>query len=416
MNESRVDADVATARSTAKMLARAIRVYYQPTAARLVALPDSHQRPIPVLRPLLPEASKLLPYLQRMDSSRIYANWGPLVMELSERLCQAFAVPEGSVVCANSGMSALMGAILATAGPAAPARKLAAMPDFTFTATALAVQLCGYEPLLTSSSNDSWTLGAKELLARPEVVAKLGLVVPVAPFGRLEGLEQWQHFHEVTGVPVVVDAAACFEALHSRQVSAGRLPLILSFHATKAFGTGEGGCVVTTDTVLASRIAQCLNFGFSGSRNSALCSLNGKMSEYPAAVGLAELDQWSEKQGKFLEVSRAYGESFARQGIIQRLWHAPEISSSYVILDCGNSATCDVLIDSLASRQIETRRWYGTGLSAHDAFRDCPRLDLHGQHSLDHGALLGLPTAVDLSVEQIERIAEVVRESLAERD
>jgi dTDP-4-amino-4,6-dideoxygalactose transaminase len=411
-----LDGVVVMGHSTAKMLARAFRTNSKPTAARLVALPDSNQRSIPVLRPLLPEASKLLPYLQRMDSSRIYANWGPLVMELSQRLCQAFAVPKGSVVCANSGMSALMGAILASAGPSTAARKLAAMPDFTFTATALAVQLCGYEPLLTSSSDDSWTLGAKELLARPDVVAKLGLVVPVAPFGRLEGLEQWQHFHDVTGVPVVVDAAACFEALHSRQVSAGQLPVILSFHATKAFGTGEGGCVVTTDTELALRIAQCLNFGFSGSRNTALCSLNGKMSEYPAAVGLAELDQWSEKQGKFLAVSRSYGEAFARQGITQRLWLPPEISSSYVILDCGSSTKCDALIDSLASRKIETRRWYGTGLSAHDAFRNCPRLDVHGQRSLDHGALLGLPTAVDLLIEQVERIAAVVRESLAERD
>ena len=108
-------------------------------------LPD---RPIPVLRPLLPTASRLLPYLQRIDATRVYANWGPLVLELSDRLCTAFALPPGSVTCANSGMGALMGGILATAGLAKPQRRLALMPDFTFSATGLAAQLCGYEPLL----------------------------------------------------------------------------------------------------------------------------------------------------------------------------------------------------------------------------------------------------------------------------
>src|SRR5690349_17264294 len=102
--------------------------------------------PIPVLRPQLPLASKLLPYLKRIDQSRIYSNWGPLVTELSERLCTRFSLPPDSVVCANSGMSALVGAILASAGAATKERPLAIVPDFTFTATGLAAQVCGYEP------------------------------------------------------------------------------------------------------------------------------------------------------------------------------------------------------------------------------------------------------------------------------
>ena len=61
-----------------------------------------------------------------------------------------------------------------------------------------------------------------------------------------------------------------------------------SLHATKGLATGEGGMVACTNAARIERIGQALNFGFSGSRESRSPSTNGKMSEYHAAVGLAE--------------------------------------------------------------------------------------------------------------------------------
>jgi dTDP-4-amino-4,6-dideoxygalactose transaminase len=375
---------------------------------------DLLQRSIPVLRPQLPVAAKLLPYLERIDANRIYANWGPLVTELSDRLCGTFAVPLGSVVCANSGMSALMGAILATGGLACAERKLAAMPDFTFTATALAAQLCGSEPLLTSSDRDSWTMGPQDLLARPQLLSQLGLVVPVAPFGRLEGIAGWQRFQETTGIPVVIDAAASFETLQSESLPPCTVPVVLSFHATKSFGTGEGGCVIATDPEISAKIGQCLNFGFQGSRNTGLCSLNGKMPEYTAAVGLAELDGWETKRRRFAKIADLYTGAFRACSVDRPLWVPPRISSSYVLLDAGSTDKSLVLARALARRGVETRLWYGSGLGAHDAFRDCGRIDLHDRRALDPGALLGLPTAVDLAPEDVDWIAEATHRSLTE--
>jgi dTDP-4-amino-4,6-dideoxygalactose transaminase len=375
---------------------------------------DLLQRSIPVLRPQLPVAAKLLPYLERIDANRVYANWGPLVTELSDRLCGTFAVPAGSVVCANSGMSALMGAILATGGLAGAKRKLAAMPDFTFTATALSAQLCGYQPLLTSSSSHSWTMAPQDLLARPQLLSQLGLVVPVAPFGRLEGIASWQRFQDTTGIPVVIDAAASFETLQNGPLPVSTVPVVLSFHATKSFGTGEGGCVIAPDPELAGKIGQCLNFGFQGSRNTGLCSINGKMPEYTAAVGLAELDGWEAKCRRFAKVASHYTQAFRDCAVGLPLWVSPRISSSYVLLDAGSTNESLALAHALGRRGVETRLWYGSGLSGHDAFRDCARVDLHGDEALDPGALLGLPTAVDLAPEDVDWIAEATLRSLSE--
>ena len=50
------------------------------------------------------------------------------------------------------------------------------------------------------------------------------------------------------------------------------------------------GGLVSVDTDLVTRVGMALNFGFYGSREARAAGMNGKMSEYNAAVGLAELD------------------------------------------------------------------------------------------------------------------------------
>jgi hypothetical protein len=129
---------------------------------------DPTETDVPVLLPLLPSADRLLPYLRRIDVTRNYSNHGPLSRELEERLAGALALPEGGLVCASSGTAALVGAILATAGPATPKRPLAIIPAFTFAATASVVAQCGYQPYLADVDPESWMLAADRLIEHPQ--------------------------------------------------------------------------------------------------------------------------------------------------------------------------------------------------------------------------------------------------------
>jgi hypothetical protein len=54
----------------------------------------------------------------------------------------------------------------------------------------------------------------------------------------------------------------------------GRVPVVLSLHATKAPGTGEGGAVVWTDLGNIDRVTRALNFGFFNTRDSHSASIN----------------------------------------------------------------------------------------------------------------------------------------------
>jgi len=363
--------------------------------------------PIPVLRPMLPTADRLLPYLKRIDATRTYTNWGPLVSELERRLADHFALPEPTVVTASSGTAALIGAILATAGRARPGRSLALVPGFTFVATAIAVQACGYEPYLVDVGADSWALDPIAVRDHP-MLARAGVVVPVAAFGRPIEQEPWLELQRRTGVPIAVDGAGSFEALSGDpRRFIGAIPVALSFHATKTFATGEGGGVTTTDAPLARLVAKALNFGFEDSRDSRSASINGKMSEYHAAVGLAELDDWPAKRAALHHIAQLYRHQMTAAGLGARCIVAPSVASCYVLFRCREIREADAVKKSLTLHNIEFRLWYSGGIHSHRQFRDVAGAPLPVTDALSP-LIIGLPVAPDMSDALVARVVRAV--------
>jgi dTDP-4-amino-4,6-dideoxygalactose transaminase len=362
---------------------------------------------VPVLRPLLPLADRILPYLRRIDATRIYSNHGPLSCELERRLAEHLGLPQGGLACASSGTAALIGAILAAAGRATSERPLAIIPAFTFAATAAAVEQCGYQPYLADVDTDSWMLDAERLLTHPEH-ERVGVIVPVAPFGRPVPQEAWRRFRAVTGIPVVIDGAASFAGLADRPDRfLGEIPVAISFHATKAFATGEGGAVATDDVELAQRVAQTLNCGIRDIRDCRMPSTNGKMSEYHAAVGLAELDGWPDKLAALNDLAERYRRHITEAGLADRLYAAPEIGPNYVLFSCRDNAEAERVQDGLRRSLVDSRLWYGKGLQHQTYYADHPRGDLAVTERLAP-CILGLPVAPDLPDTAVARVVTVL--------
>ncbi len=360
---------------------------------------------IPILRPLLPTANRLLPYLARIDETRTYSNWGPLVNELQERLCGALGQPPGSMVCASSGTAALVGAILATAGRATGERPLAVVPGLTFVGTALAVEECGYTLIVADVDATSWALDPDRLASELDL-DRVGLIVPVAPFGRPVPQSPWQAFREETGIPVVIDGAASFDlTAPAPQPFLGEIPVTMSFHATKAFSSGEGGCIACGSLEGAIAAMRSLNFGFYDTRDATSPSTNGKMSEYHAAVGLAELDGWPAKRDQLDGVVGQYTDAFAYLRIADRLACAPAVGLSYVLLQADDLAESSSVQRSLRALGIDSRLWYGRGIHGHTHFATVAREELDTTDDLA-ARLIGLPVAPDLSPADVARVAD----------
>lgn len=241
------------------------------------------------MKPLLPTADKLMPYLSRIDESRYYSNFGKLNAEYQSRLGEMFGAP---CITGSSATSLLTATLMALD---LPRGSLVAMPSYTFPATAAAVVGAGHIPYFCDVAEDGLMRGFD---------ANASAVIIVAPFGRPI------RFMEECNVPVIIDAAAGFDAF-STVCKPGKYPVIVSTHATKAFGTGEGGFVTCHDKPLLEKVRRITNFGLSPDRRIEYTGLNAKFSEYHSAVGLASLDGWPEKRLKLLEAVKPYGIDYA---------------------------------------------------------------------------------------------------------
>lgn len=390
---------------------------YEFTAYAYKTLPGSHKLAsphpappsvIPAFRPQLPMADAILPYLRQIDQNRWYSNQGPLVMTLQRRLTEAMQLKSGAAAVTSSGTSALVGGILACAGRAHPDRPYALCPSYTFVGTISALEHCGYIPYLVDIDEQSMLLEASALPEHP-MLSQVGLVMPVATYGKPVAVAPWQDFKRSCDIPVVIDGAAAFEAMIDDSARyCGNIPVALSFHATKIFGCGEGGCLVTTDIEITAKAVQALNFGFLATRECQMANTNGKISEYHAAVALAELDAWRAKRAAFIEVADCYRQAFQRVGLDSSFVGSPVIASNYVLYRTVDHDQTLHMQRELLARKIESRLWYGLGVHHQPYYRAAARDELPVSEDLAP-RLLGLPVAADLPASAIDRIVDVIK-------
>ncbi len=366
---------------------------------------------IPICRPLLPAARRLLPYLERIDANRWYTNFGPLVVEFENRMAEMLECSPGEVLSAGSGTRALCGALLATAGWATSERPYCLMPSYTFVATAAAARACGYTPYFVDVDCHTWALDAASLVGHP-ALARAGAVMPVTPFGRPIANAPWATFTSETGIPVVIDAAAGLDAIASNaRETLGDVPVVVSLHATKTLSSGEGGCVIWRKAGGITSALRYLNFGTFGVRRSDVCGINGKLSEYAAAVGLADLDDWPRKRETYLQAAKTYADEAAANGLDNYIVAETSYASPYCLFQAHTEEEADRVHSGLVSAGIGSLFWYGFGCHRQPAYQDMPRDPLPFTDSLAP-RILGLPFFPDISKEEIGTVASAIRAAL----
>ncbi|MEQ8815765.1 MAG: DegT/DnrJ/EryC1/StrS family aminotransferase [Thalassobaculum sp.] len=352
---------------------------------------------IPVCRPLLPPAASISRYIERIDESRRYANFAPLVLELKRRLAEAKGLQETQLAVVSSGTQALMLALRLLA----PNGGLCMVPSWTFAATPGAAHWAGLTPWFVDIDRDAWAL--TPALAREALRSAPGpvsAVVPVSPFGAAVPCPEWDDFRDATGIPVVIDAAAAWDALEP-----GRAPAVVSLHATKALGVGEAGVVVSTDAALIAQVEERGNFGLYGSRISQSIGINGKLAEHTAAVGLAALDEWPTRRLRWIDNACRY-----RAGIGDLVTFPPGFAE-HAVATCvvqNPWTTAEELGRELEAAGIGTLRWWQEACHRHPAFAGMPRLPAP-ESERAAAMTLGLPMTPDLSIADIDYVVDAVR-------
>ena len=174
------------------------------------------------------------------------------------------------------------------------------VPAVTFPACPLAAQFMGAEAILADVDPSNWML-TPETARRVVEHTKIDAVMPVALYGVPVPVDGWDRFTDDTGIPVVIDAAAAIET----QFIPRHGIVAHSLHATKPFGVGEGGLLVSRDPQHIAAAHIYSNFG-TFDRIAAVEGSNTKMSEYHAAVGLQQCARWAGIKKKRREILDLY--------------------------------------------------------------------------------------------------------------
>lgn len=349
-----------------------------------------------IMRPKLPEALAIIPYLRRIDEARAYSNFGPLNTEFEERLAISYGAAEPVATTASNATVALTMALDAFSSPRG---SLCIMPAWTFVASAHAAISAGLTPYFLDVDPATWALDAEATAAAlASAPGDVGAVMPVSPFGLPLDIGAWEWFRRRTGIPVVIDAAAGFDTARPSSI-----PTVVSLHATKALGVGEGALVLSTDADFLRDMRARANFGFLGSREARTAAVNAKLSEYHAAVGLAALDEWPQARAEWLGVAAGYRQALTSNEFTLQPGFGESWVGSVCMLQLSepNAAQAEKALTSVG---VETRRWWGRGAHLHPATAGYPRTALPVTERLAE-ASLAAPFWRDLPSSAIETVA-----------
>lgn len=356
---------------------------------------------VPVMRPQLPTAEQLQPYLERIDAARYYSNYGPLVRELEAAFAAHFRVTPDRVALVNNGTVALSAALVAAG--ARPGSKCL-LPSWTFVGSAAAAWAANLVPHFVDVDPETWMLDLEGVKRRADL-SEVGAVMIVSAFGSPVDTASCDRFTDETGIPVIIDCAASFDTVATVPTAApGRSPIMISLHATKVLGTGEGGLVISTDETFVRRLNQVCNFGVWDSPAGQILGYNGKMSEYNAAVGLAFLKNWPARRARLAALTDRYANLLRTKPGINIL---PSFGSGWVSCYCNIAPKLrdfNQNIQALSNIGVETRRWWQSGVHVQPAYRNFPRDPLPHTERLAE-RVFGLPFFHDLSDFDFERVA-----------
>jgi dTDP-4-amino-4,6-dideoxygalactose transaminase len=348
-----------------------------------------NQKNIPILIPSMPKYEELENYLKRIDENQIYSNFGPLNIELLTRLAAYFDVDVNQLATASNATLGLQGAI-STSGSERSGHW--SIPSWTFTATAAAAIASGIEFSFTDV----------DLQGRIIPDERSTSIVDVLPFGDDLAINRLPGKIEL----VVVDAAASFDALKSLQfTNSKRVGIVVSLHATKLLGAGEGGVFISNDAEWVSRFKKWTNFGFSDGavRESEFVGSNAKLSEYAAAIALASLDSWEVRRAKLRELNGVALDISLSSGLSPITALQKNYATPYWIVETESRIHKLEISERLKSSGISFRDWWAGGCHKMPAYRNVPTTELRNTELLSE-IQIGLPFHNQLSSNDLNRI------------
>ncbi len=283
---------------------------------------------------------------------------------------------------------------------------------FTFISTTHAIVRNGLVPVFCDVNTVDYTMDVTKLEAL--ITDKTCAIVPVHVYGNICDVEAIQAIAEKHGLKVIYDAAHAFGVSY-KGVNAANFgdASMFSFHATKVFNTIEGGAVTFRDEKLVRVLDDMKNFGIRGPEACVYVGGNAKMNEFQAAMGICNLRHVDDEIEKRRRVTERYRSRLSGVPGIVLCPDQPGVRHNYayfpVVFD-GFRYTRDEIHAKLAAEGIIARKYFFPLTNAVACYETLPTAGAEKTPVARHVAhrVLTLPLYADLSLEDVDRICDII--------
>ena len=332
---------------------------------------DPTSKPTFVTQPFLPPLSELLPSLEKIWETRILTNGGPFHQELEAELCRYLGVKYVSLFT-NATVA------LITALQALKISGEVITTPFSFVATSHSLLWNNITPVFVDI--DKQTLNLDPTKIEAAITSKTTAIMPVHCYGNPCDVDAIELIARKYNLKVIYDAAHAFgvECHCGSVLNHGDLS-VLSFHATKVFNTFEGGAIVSPNLEMKTQIDYLKNFGIDGETSVIEAGINGKMSEFNAALGLLQLKYIDDLIEQRKQIALTYQSQLQRVTGIQVVGPFDQIKANYsyfpILITDEYRMSRDELYESLKSIGINTRRYFYPLISEFPIYQNLPSSD-----------------------------------------
>lgn len=369
--------------------------------------PLTPQPKVFVTQPFLPPLEEFLPYLEAIWDNKILTNGGPFHVQFERALCDHLGVDH--VALFTNGTLALV-----TALQALRITGEVITTPYSFVATSHSLLWNGIRPIFVDIDPQTLNLDPSKIEAA--ITPQTTAILPVHCYGHPCDVDAIQRIADNYNLKVIYDAAHAFGVKDAGGsiLRHGDLS-VLSFHATKTFSTFEGGAIVCPDAKTKQRIDHLKNFGFVDETTVVAPGINGKMSEFNAALGLLQLNYIDGAIARRAAIDALYRRLLDSVPGIRAIEDSGETVRNHgyfpILVEPDYPLSRDALYDTLKGRGYFARRYFFPLISDFPMYRGLPsaRRDNLPVAAAMAERVLCLPIYPALSDDTVHAIVEIIQ-------
>jgi dTDP-4-amino-4,6-dideoxygalactose transaminase len=312
---------------------------------------------INVSKPFLPDIEDYYSYIKGIWERNWLTNNGPLVNSLELKLKEYLDAKH--LLFMGNGTIAIQIAIKAL-----DLRGDIITTPFSYVATTSSIVWEGCNPVFVDIDKDTFNINPA--LIEAAITDNTTAILATHVFGNPCDIDAIQKIADKHKLKVIYDAAHCFGTKYKGKhvYNYGDISTA-SFHATKLYHTIEGGAVVTNDAEVLKKMVFLRNFGHETFETFACVGINGKNSEFHAAMGLVNLKHVPDLLQSRKDQARVYDRELDELRVKkQKITPGSDVNQSYYPVVFESEQALLKSFQALNDNWIYPRRYFYPSLSS----------------------------------------------------